>query len=298
MDELVREYLEDRQAAGLSRRSIDNDIRPRLERIFLPWSRQAGVTSLAQLDQRQLNRFSSYLQTRGGPKGPLSPHTVASYIKTTNAFLAWTRRRGHGTDARCHRPKVPVREVEILTDAEVKALIKQAGTRDALILQTLAEAGLRVGELVGMRTGDLLERDVVLLNGHRERQMVIRVISKGDRERVVPIPSDLHRRLRSFARSRLTDGGTDLDLPRYDGQQHYAAWTAPTTEGQRGRVEDPLWDPRRYLVDHTERLDDGLFSVPLQDRAASPAAGAARTRPAPTAAASTAREPPGRSWPV
>jgi hypothetical protein len=78
MDELVREYLEDRQAAGLSPRSIENDIRPRLERIFLPWSLQAGVTSLAQLDQRQLNRFSAHLQTRGGPRGPLSPHTVAS----------------------------------------------------------------------------------------------------------------------------------------------------------------------------------------------------------------------------
>jgi integrase len=172
MDELVREYLEDRQAAGLSRRSIDNDIRPRLERIFLPWSEQAGVTSLAQLDQRQLNRFSAHLQTTGGPRGPLSPHTVASYVKTTNAFLAWASQRGKGNDARCHRPKVPVREVEILTDAEIKALIKQAGPRDALILQTLAEAGLRVGELVGMQAGDLLERDVVLLNGHRERQMV------------------------------------------------------------------------------------------------------------------------------
>ena len=64
----------------------------RLERIFLPWCARNGVTEPEQLDQRIVNRFSTRLLDEGGAKGqPLSPHSVAAYMKTTNAFLNWLR---------------------------------------------------------------------------------------------------------------------------------------------------------------------------------------------------------------
>jgi integrase len=210
MARLVVDYLDDRIAAGLSSRSIENDIRPRLERVFLPWCAGAGITEPAQLDQRQVNRFSAHLQARTGPKGdPLSPHTIASYVKTANAFMAWMRRQGEGVTGRAHRPKVPERHVEILTDAEIRAMMKAAAPRDALMIQLMAESGIRVGELVGLRVQDLVEHDVVLLNGQREHQHGIRVIGKGDRERFVPIPPDLYRRLRGIARSRPRESQSD-----------------------------------------------------------------------------------------
>ena len=42
---------------------------------------------------------------------------------------------------------MPERHVEILTDAEIRAMIKLASPRDALIVQLLAESGIRLGEL-------------------------------------------------------------------------------------------------------------------------------------------------------
>ena len=45
--------------------------------------------------------------------------------------------------------------------------------------------------MVGLRVQDLVEHDVVLLNGQRQRQRGVRVIGKGDKERFVPIPPDL-----------------------------------------------------------------------------------------------------------
>ncbi|HZU15335.1 MAG TPA: tyrosine-type recombinase/integrase [Candidatus Dormibacteraeota bacterium] len=209
LEQLVRDYLEDRQAAGLSPRTIEGDLRQRLERVFLPWCREAGVTDPAQLDQRQMNRFVTDLRARTGPRGPLSPHTIASYVKTTNAFLAWLRREGEPASGRAHRPRLPEREVEILTDAEVRTMVELARPRDALIVQLLAQSGIRVSELIGLRVQDLVEQEVMLLDGRRERQVGIRVIGKGDRERFVPIPPDLHRRLRAFARSRPVEAQSD-----------------------------------------------------------------------------------------
>jgi hypothetical protein len=82
------DYIEDRRAAGLSVRSVEGDIRVRLERVFLPWCRENGITDPEQLDQRTINRFSTNLMDGGGAKGqPLSPHTVAAYVKTTNPLV-------------------------------------------------------------------------------------------------------------------------------------------------------------------------------------------------------------------
>jgi integrase/recombinase XerC len=212
LERLAGDYIEDRMAAGLSARSIENDIRPRLERIFLSWCAANGVTEPGQLDQRTVNRFSNHLLTEGGPKGRLSVHSVAAYVKTANAFMNWMRRQGLEQEiaGRAHKPKLPERHVEILTDAEIRAMIKAANPRDALIVQLLAESGIRVGELVALRTQDLVEHDVVLLNGQREHQVGIRIIAgKGMKERFVPIPPDLHRRLRALARSRPAEAATD-----------------------------------------------------------------------------------------
>lgn len=206
---LAQDYIEDRIAAGLSLRSIDNDIRPRLERVFLPWCAENGITEPDQLDQRVVNKFSTHLQTRIGPKGPLSPHTIASYVKTANAFMAWMSKQGEKVTGRGHRPKLPERQVEILTDAEIRAMMKLAAPRDALMIQLMAESGIRVSELVALRVQDLVELDVVLLNGQREHQVGIRVIGKGNRERFVPIPPDLYRRLRALARARPVDARSD-----------------------------------------------------------------------------------------
>ena len=79
-------------------------------------------------------------------------------------------------------PRTPVGIPKALTEAEVEALLgavtgaDPSAQRDRAILETLYAAGLRISELVGLNRADLdLEAGLV------------RVVGKGDKERIVPI---------------------------------------------------------------------------------------------------------------
>lgn len=195
-------YIEDREAANLSSRSIANDIKPRLERIFLPWCSANGITEPSQIDQQAINRFSNHLRTHGGAKGQLSIQTVASYVKTVNAFLNWLRSQGQEATGVGRKPKLPERELEVLSKQEVDAMLKLATTRDRLIVQLLYDSGIRASELVGLRVRDLVQDDVPQRDGGRQHQWQIRIIRKGNREQRIPIEHKTWLALRNYARSR------------------------------------------------------------------------------------------------
>jgi integrase/recombinase XerD len=79
-------------------------------------------------------------------------------------------------------PRVPAGIPKALTEAEVESLlgavtgVDPSEQRDRAILETLYAAGLRISELVGLNRVDLdLEAGLV------------RVLGKGDKERIVPI---------------------------------------------------------------------------------------------------------------
>lgn len=119
----------------------------------------------------------------------LSKFTVASYVRSINAFLSWARREGEvGEGVKAQAPKLPRRLLDVLSRDEIGRLEDAAKTeRDKLIVRVLADAGLRVTELTGLRNVDLIERD---------RRAYLRVRGKGDRERDVPVMPQLGRRLR------------------------------------------------------------------------------------------------------
>ena len=73
--------------------------------------------------------------------------------------------------------------------------------RDKLVVRTLADTGIRVGELVALRLFD------VQVQG---RNQYLKIQGKGSRERLVPLPPALYRRLRRYAdRSRPADTHSD-----------------------------------------------------------------------------------------
>ncbi len=83
---------------------------------------------------------------------------------------------------------MPRRLLDVLSREEIGRLEDAARMeRDELIVRVLADAGLRVTELTGLRTTDLIERD---------RRVCRRVRGKGDRQRDVPVMPQLGRRLR------------------------------------------------------------------------------------------------------
>ncbi len=80
--------------------------------------------------------------------------------------------------------------LEVLSSEEIQALEDAAMTeRDKLIVRTLADTGIRVGELAKLRTADLTTQG---------RQQYLRVRGEGSKERLVPVPR-LYARLRHYA---------------------------------------------------------------------------------------------------
>ncbi len=74
--------------------------------------------------------------------------------------MAWAKAEGEPVQGDVQLPRLPKKLVETLTREEIQALEDAATTeRDALIVRVLADSGLRVGELVRLRTADLIDRD-------------------------------------------------------------------------------------------------------------------------------------------
>ncbi|MDN5984741.1 MAG: tyrosine recombinase XerC [Propionibacterium sp.] len=119
-----------------------------------------------------------------------APATVARRAGTARVFFGWARETGRlGTDpaAGLRSPKLGRRLPQTLTQTEVRELMDAAaaaaaeaggvrGLRDVAILETLYGSGLRVSELCGLDVGDL-----------DEARGLVRVIGKGDKERIVPL---------------------------------------------------------------------------------------------------------------
>lgn len=186
---LVEDYLANRRAAGLSRKTLANyDLA--LNRVFMPWLSREDIASIDRLTSRHLDRLSTELLDQGGARGELSRASAWTYVRNIRLFLAWARQEGEKVEAVAQLPKLPRRLVEVLEREEIQRLEDAADSeRDKLIVRTLADTGLRVGELTGLRVSDLVERD---------RNRYLKVHGKGARERLVPIAPTLARRLRRY----------------------------------------------------------------------------------------------------
>ena len=92
---------------------------------------------------------------------------------------------GEGGGGDHHQRAAAVREAAAPGDDRVDAgatqAIEDAGTdeRDKLIIRVLADCGLRLSELLGLSTGDLI--------GQSDRSRYLRVHGKGSKDRLVPV---------------------------------------------------------------------------------------------------------------
>ncbi len=120
----------------------------------------------------------------GGLARRLAPASIARHIASVRAFFKHARRKGSIAEdpaALLASPKVR-RPLPTLVSPSAAASIVESpdnsplGLRDRAALEILYGSGLRVSELVGLNFGDV---DL------RERQ--VRVIGKGNKERIVPL---------------------------------------------------------------------------------------------------------------
>lgn len=96
-----------------------------------------------------------------------------------------------------HKPKVPKRHARTFTAEEISIILKQpnkdsfCGFRDYVMLCVLLGTGCRRAELIGMN----------LLDIHNDYNF-ISIVGKGDKQRNVPVGSQLKRLLRQYVKQR------------------------------------------------------------------------------------------------
>jgi integrase/recombinase XerD len=138
-----------------------------------------GVASWRDLTRSHLSGFAHAME-RAGLSARSRARSLAA-VRCLLRFAARERKLAGDPVQGLANPKLPLRLPRVLAEDETRRLIEAApdsalGLRDAAMLEVLYGAGLRVSELVGLPLAALDARSGLL-----------RVLGKGQKERVVPI---------------------------------------------------------------------------------------------------------------
>lgn len=143
----------------------------------------AGVESWDDVKLADLRSWLAALDAAGASRA-----TLARRSATTRGFFSWAFRTGAIAQNPAQRLVAPKRNKalpDVLRQDQATALLDVAAVaaddadpvhlRDRAILELLYASGIRVSELVGLDVDDVDRRDLVM-----------RVVGKGDKERTVP----------------------------------------------------------------------------------------------------------------
>jgi site-specific recombinase XerD len=142
------------------------------------------------LQQKQC--FASHRFNRPQDKG-LSGHTINCYLRSLRIFFSWLVSEeviAENPFNRVKIPRPPRKVIPVFSDAQIMDLLgaidvgTPEGVRDYTIVLTLLDSGLRVSELCQLK----LEH-VWLEEG------MVKVLGKGNKERLVPIGRQVQRAL-------------------------------------------------------------------------------------------------------
>ena len=159
-------------------------------------------TDAAAIGPQEIRAFIFYLQQKprfsNHPYTPaqdqaLSEHSVNCYVRSVRVFFSWLVSEeiipAHPFD-RVKIPKVPKKIMPTFTAPQIQQLLdaldtaNAQGQRNYTIILTLLDTGLRVSELLGLRLSDL-----------QLNEGVLKVLGKGNKERLIPIGKQVQRLL-------------------------------------------------------------------------------------------------------
>ncbi|MBI4610577.1 MAG: tyrosine recombinase XerC [Candidatus Rokubacteria bacterium] len=158
------------------------------------------LARLADVDARAIRAYLVWLHSRG-----LSRTTIARKLAALKSGFRFWARRGvipRNPAREVGTPRVPKRLPAFLPIDEAWALLESAapdtvqGKRDRAILEVFYATGLRVAELCGVDRGDL-----------DRFQGTVRVVGKGNKERIVPLGDHALRALDAYLAVRPSGEG-------------------------------------------------------------------------------------------
>lgn len=197
------------------------------------WMReQRGITDPERVKRLDLERYlgerSESISARTGK--PISGATVAAEYRCLAVFFSWLAEqlvdnpddavavRARNPMARVAEPKHAPKRTEVLTDAQLLALVDACrgrgfnDVRDAAIIRVLLDCGLRRSELIGLHMADV----------DLDAQTFV-VLGKGGKERLVPFGIRTSEALRTYLRYRRRHADARLDELWLVGKPHRGA---------------------------------------------------------------------------
>ncbi len=179
MQDAIAAFLEhlavERGASAHTLRSYAADLRE-----FSAHLETTGVEGVSAVDARAVRRYLADLHQRG-----LAKSSIARKLASVRSCLRFLARRGaiEQNPARQVRgPRAPRRLPSFLPKDESRALLDRparpsiAGHRDHALLELLYATGIRAAECCGLDCRDI-----------DPARRIVRVVGKGDKERVVPV---------------------------------------------------------------------------------------------------------------
>jgi integrase/recombinase XerD len=236
----------ERGLAKNSRAAYRRDLRR-----YATFLRDRGETDPTTIGEPTVHAYVRYLATLADDDGHrlLAPASIARALVAVRSFHGFCVTEGllptdpsEDVDA----PRVPQGIPKALDEAQVDQLLGAVTgdgplpQRDRALLETLYATGIRISEAVGLELGD-----VDLTDG------VVRVLGKGDKERIVPIGRNARRvvgaylrdgrlALRAVRTRRVADTDAVFLNARGGRISRQACWSIVRTAGQRVGLDGHL----------------------------------------------------------
>jgi len=191
---LLSEYEQALIAAGKSPKTIDGYISNN-RKFFIFLEAANGMRPIENIGKKELREYIEHLQSRtkwpDNPyikeenRGALSPFTRLAYVRDIKTLWSWMYREGYVEEnklAHFQLPSVPEYLPKIVAPAQFATLLSRIdtstpeGLKHRCNLLVLYDNGVRISELVKIRICDI-----------DFQGKTIRVMGKGQRERLVPI---------------------------------------------------------------------------------------------------------------
>jgi integrase/recombinase XerD len=176
-------------------------------RLAQNWFKKERDMALIQV---QLADLQAYIAAQFATTKATSSNRRMSVFRKYFRYVLRQGLRRDDPSVQLRSAKQPMRFVSTLSEGQVDALLKapnveeSLGLRDRAMLELLYASGLRVSELVGLRSSELS-----LVDG------VVSIIGKGDKQRLVPIGEEARdwvKRYLASARSAILGGRASDDL--------------------------------------------------------------------------------------
>jgi integrase/recombinase XerD len=252
-DELTRLFEEHETWLAVERGLATNSLAAyrRDLRRYADYLRRRGLSDATAVDESTVAAYVETLKRARDDEGQprYAPSSIARALVAVRSFHRFCREEGLADldpSEEVGAPRVPQGIPKALTEPEVDALLGAVAgddpraLRDRAILETLYATGVRISELVGLDRRDL-DFDGAL----------VRVLGKGDKERVVPIGRSARGALEDYLargrpalerqHTRTRVAGDPVLLNARGGRlTRQGCWKIVTTAGDRVGLEGRL----------------------------------------------------------